>query len=311
MRALPLLLLVACPGSEDKDGTETATFEVAAATVIDVLYVVDDSVSMSRDHELLADARAELFDGWGAADVHVGFTTTSFDGEPDDATVTWYELDCAADTACLSEVGRTVQVGYDGSDQERGFEVAVAALSSPLAETTNAGFARAGSLRVVVPFSDEEDCSGAVGGDGDTCYDEAALPPVHEWLTALLDLDATARVQVSGIYALEADACESAFPSVRYAEAVERMGGVAGDICERDLAPTIAAIAAAAVAPPDRFRLPGDIEESSAVVTLNGVEVPAGETDGWSWDEDLRFLVLNGTWRPAEGDLVEITYVPA
>ncbi len=320
--ALPLaaLLLAGCPltdkpdtGGEDTAAAETrtATFDVKSATEIDVLFVVDDSVSMMEEQANLAVAIPEAFEGWGAAAVHIGFTTTSLEGDPDDAVITWFDLACADDPTCLGSVQGTARPGTAGDDQERGFEAAITALSSPLAETTNAGFARPGSLKVIVPFSDEEDCSGNTGATGEDCYTDGTVTPVRDLVWQLWNVDPAGRVQVSGIYGIDWTACSAVVPSTRYAQAVELTGGAGGDICDPTYDATLAAITAAAVAPPDRFRLPEDIDTARTTVTLDGVLVPEDANDGWSWDAILWQLTLTGTWRPAEGDVVQITYVPA
>ncbi|MES2643054.1 MAG: hypothetical protein V4850_26465 [Myxococcota bacterium] len=324
MRALFLALphLVGCL-SEGASALPTPkdhvvdAFVAASPTEVDVLWVIDDSVSMIRVQDTLASAVEGFFEGYGAADVHVGLTTTDLDDESA-GVVTWTDGDCLADEECLGMWQATLQVGNAGDDQERGLGAGLAAWSSPLVDTTNAGFAREGARHVLAVVSDEEDCTGGTGATGESCYDMATLAPsplltpIDDVLLAFHALDPAGELQVSGIFGTSPYSCDFAVPSVRYLEAVVRTGGSARDICglATDVEASLADIATSAVAVSDRFRLTEAADPASLDVVVDGLSVSEDATNGWTYDAALWMVVLHGTARPGEGVTVTVDYTP-
>jgi hypothetical protein len=294
-----------CPPA--KPLTTQETFPVTAATEVDALWVIDDSVSMADHQRSLALQAPAFFAGYGAADLNVGMTTTSADsGNPDAGVITWNGTMCPSDSACMDAWTEAVIPGTDGDDQERGYGAAIAGLTAPLIETTNAGFLRAGALHLVVIVSDENDCTGSVATTGEECYTLApSLDPVTDLLTTLLDVDDTGRVQLSGIVASESSTCSGVMPGTRYLTGIDRLGGVAADVCADDYGDALSDIAAQAAAPLSQFRLTAEANPATIEVTVNGVAL--GTVD-WSYDDELRLLTLSA--EPSEGDEVVVEYMP-
>lgn len=317
MRALflALPLLVGClPTPKDHVAD---VFVAAAPTEVDVLWVIDDSVSMIRVQETLASAAEGFFEGYGGADLHVGMTTTDLESA-EAGVVTWTDGACLADDACLADWVATVRAGNTGDDQERGLGAGLAALSSPLVDTTNAGFAREGARHVLAVVSDEEDCTGGTGATGESCYDmetlapSPLLTPMDDVLLAFHALDPLGEVQVSGIVGTSASTCEHTVPSARYAEAATRTGGSTWDICtlSTDVEVALADISTRAVAISDRFRLSEAADPASLDVVVDGLSVTEDATNGWTYDAALWMVVLHGTARPGEGVTVTVDYTP-
>jgi hypothetical protein len=157
----------------------------------DLLFVIDNSGSMSEEQEAIATELPafleELKRGGGVAqDFRVGVITTSvyrrafFNNQEEyiefaeagrlrpvpgsDGQPTAERFLEASDPELLEKFGRLVRQGTEGSGQETPFEAARLAVTPPLAtqppsEGGNGGFLRDGAKLLVVVVSDEEDCS--------------------------------------------------------------------------------------------------------------------------------------------------------
>lgn len=152
----------------------------------DILFVIDDSLSMSEEQEKVA-AELENFvsalrDGPIPHDFQVGVVTTGVSvnagtcgGEPsyrrledeagrlqpvEDGGPRFLSWD---DPGFLPKFQALVRQGVQGSGQEMGLEAMRLALSKPLTEGENSGFLRPGARLLVVIVSDEDDCSDPTG----------------------------------------------------------------------------------------------------------------------------------------------------
>jgi len=170
---------------------------IPAETKTDILFVVDDSDSMSEEQQNLAanfDAFIHALDASPFKnDYQIGITTTSVDLEdraPDGSprVITTFQrgpnaskpypagalvaLDATgaflangsrilkADSPTLiQDFQRNVAVGTFGSGKEQGLRAAQLALTDRVADGTNQGFLRPGARLAVVIVSDADDCS--------------------------------------------------------------------------------------------------------------------------------------------------------
>lgn len=138
-------------------------------TQLDVLFIVDDSGSMSSHQQNLAnniDLFTQEFSKSTFVDYHVGVITTSFDS-------------CLSSVACggtLSSVGgprwverntpngsavlrRNILVGTGGSGTEMFFSPLITALTPPMVDNQNKGFYRSRAHLAVIILTDTEDQS--------------------------------------------------------------------------------------------------------------------------------------------------------
>lgn len=311
------LLLTACTLVSDTEvegkvappGAFTDTFRAEAPSRIDVLFVVDSSVSMGEVQTRLGDAVAAVMTGWADSFPHLGVTTMNPPGDGA-GPIDWISEDC--DAACVEAWLPKLWPGTAGSDQEAGLGAPIFALSPPLSETTNAEFLRVGALHAMVFVSDENDCTGLTddGATGEDCYvryDD--LTPVGELLASTLALDPDGRVQLSGIIGPPSTAnCDLAVPGTRYSEAIERLGGVEASICRDDFTGDLAAIQAKQLAPQDQFVLSAGADETTIQVVVADQGVDPGEANGWTYDAELRLVTLHGSAAPAAGDEVRVGY---
>lgn len=127
---------------------------------IDVLFIVDDSLSMKDDQDALAANFSAFITAFTRAqvDFHLGTVTTDMKKSTRSGRLVSPFLTTATpnlDAAFAS----MVRVGISGSGDERGIAAAHAALSEPLLSTTNAGFLRPDADMGLVFLSDENDHS--------------------------------------------------------------------------------------------------------------------------------------------------------
>jgi len=219
---LPILGLVACTGGTGGDpstssplasdtsvddtasvvGTgDTALTEVEerfdGSRAVDILFIVDNSGSMSDD-------QAKLASGFGPAilailasgvDWHVGVITTDTDDRTHSGRLVaspngdrWLD----ADTPFVDEAFAVlVTVGDTGSGDERGLEALQLALVDH-ADGINAGFRREEAALHTVVLSDEDDASrGVVLDDLAAWYEALAPEPEDAVFHAVVGTDAT------------------------------------------------------------------------------------------------------------------------
>jgi hypothetical protein len=202
LAALLALALVACSG--DDDGLDAASSADAASSgpdaapppspAIDVLFVIDDSMSMAEEQALLAANVRSLLSPieiglGGPADLHLGVVSSdlgiggyscpgcSGDGDGGDLQSAARLPGCAVpDGAFISDVagpdgGRVrnytgtladtfaciARLGTDGCGFEQPLEAMMAALDG--LNPGNAGFLRDDAFLAVIILSDEDDCS--------------------------------------------------------------------------------------------------------------------------------------------------------
>jgi hypothetical protein len=258
---------------DDEETVESGPIDVGACEAMDIVFVIDDSPSMTDEQEnLIANFPAfvsvldRMVNGIGEKiDYRVAVTTSAvsksweqrIDGlsvgvqksqQGDDGA---FRQTCGMDRPWL-EAGRTLdntfgclaRVGDRGPDREMHLEAMRLAFGDRVADGKNAGFVRDDALLAAVIITDENDCSrkddGFVLADGEDMCD--ALTPVSEYAAALEAVkgDRT-RYAVSVIAGLETGTCRSlngsADEATRLIDFAEGLDGNASlsSICEDDL----------------------------------------------------------------------------
>ncbi len=328
-----LALLVGCSDTSKLTRLSGSDeFQQAPDNSVDILWVIDNSVSMQNEQESVA-ASAEDFIlnlEEGNMDFHLGVITTDVDdinanagillGNPpvltsecrDDGVTT----DCTYDENFRA---RVIQ-GTNGSDQERGLEAALTALEPPLSDTRNAGFLREEAALSIIIVSDENDCSdfGALGADssGEDCYtriDELVSP--NDLVTRFKALkDDPSKVRLSGIVGPEVlSSCEQTYPGTRYYTAIGLLGGVQADICSADYSSVMDALGLIAAGIQTTFQLSHAATVDTIVVTVTppdglGAVVPMSGDNGWIYLEDYAQIQFTGTAIPSRGADILIEY---
>jgi len=305
--------------------TRTDTWHQAPTNQVDILFVIDDSHSMTEEQAAVA-AGFNSFVGAledSGSDFQIGIITTSFlyDDDTRGVLVGDPPILTNATPDYATEFEDRVQVGIDGSDKEKGLEAAEYATSAVMQAGPNAGFLRPDAYFLTVFVSDEEDCSdnGALEGQPATaCYNEEdQLTPVPLFTDYFQGLkDDPSYVQVGAIVGPLADdgGCQESAPGRRYMDFAHSLGGLVGNICDTDYSGIMGDLGLNATGIVTSFQLteapdPDTIEVHVADSDgTNDVIVPPDPANGWTFDVDTNYLTFNGTSVPARATVITATY---
>lgn len=284
---------------------------------VDVLFVVDDSGSMSEDQENLASnfgAFLAVAKSWGV-DFHLGVVTTDVEdpkkagrlqGEPKFVT--------PQDAQAFAQ---NVLVGTSGSGTERGLEAARLALSPPLTDDSgtpcsadsgcaapmkcvagvcggpNRGFLRDTAALHVIFVSDEEDQS------------PKALSSYIDFLLGLKGAGWGELVKAHAIVGTKAVTC-GADIGQRYIDVADATGGKVASICDPDFAAALGDLSGGIFGAQYKYHLSRYPDPTTLKVTVSGKPC----TSGWTFDAANVAVVFSPTsaCMPAPGDVVSIAY---
>lgn len=278
---------------------------------VDVLWVIDNSGSLNTERDRLA----RQFDRFlsvlinGGVDYHVGVTSTDLSPITGDAgrlrgPARWIDR-TTADPRGAFRAAVTFPADSEVSLEE-GLAAMAAALTPPLSNGFNAGFARDDAALAVIVVSDEDD-----GSLGPVAYFTRLLlglkGPGRE---ANISFSAVAGPLPSGcvpqgeenIFGAEAEA------AARYEEIVDATGGLFESVCSPDFAPFVEALATRLAGLRRVFPLSGPPVESTIVVRVNGMRIPKSATDGWIYSASDRAVLFEGQYLPPPDAEIEISY---
>ncbi len=294
---------------------------------VDVLFVIDNSGSMTEEQNLLASGFADFIAGAASSqnNYHIGLVTTDID---DDG-----ELQGTPRFVTPASVGAfaaNVKVGTNGSGTERGLASAKLGLSAPNTTQTNttcstssscaddlvcrdglcgganAGFLRATAGLEVIFLSDEDDQSSGAA-------------------TTYLDFFQTLKGGAAkGLFHAHAlvgppGGCTSANGTAdsgaRYMSLATATNGVIASICSASFSTALKAIAAIAFGPGARFPLSQEPVVDSIAVKVGGASCLPQGSAGTSWsysaaDHSVTFDAA-GACLPKPGQSVVISYEAA
>ncbi|MFH1468711.1 MAG: hypothetical protein ABIO70_30250 [Pseudomonadota bacterium] len=320
-------LLAGCIENTPYRAEQTDTFFQEPPSDVDILWVIDNSPSMAQEQEEVGRRFAEFIGHLEGTniDFHLGIVTTDMDEDnPDAAHLIGDPPVIDADVPGYQEVfNARVQVGIDGSDQERGLEAAYQALTEPVVSDANAGFLRREATLSIIFVSDENDCSdrGALpsGADGAACYTDAGLlAPIRDFVEDYRALkDDPSAVIASAIVGPDInEGCVDSVPGTRYRSVAENTGGIEGNICDEDFTGIMDEMGLSVSGVRSSFEL-------SKVPVLETLGVWVGDPDddistweevfedeatGWTYDAETYFLIFHGAAVPARGSAITVTY---
>lgn len=314
---LVLLTLLACIENGFDRNRHTDTFTQEPASVVDVLWVIDDSGSMQNEQELIADGFASFIASIEDTniDYHIGVITTDMDiGNSERGRLLGVPAVLTSEDDVHALFPARAMVGIGGSAKEQGISAALEAVSEPLASGGNAGFLRKDAVLSIIYVSDEEDCSdnGALGDEPpEACYtqyyklaDRAAL---------LADLLAVkqggGRLLNSAIVGPPPEeACVESWEGTRYAYLVEATGGILGSICEEDYSSILERMGLAVSGVLTTFQLSRNPVEDTIEVSVDEDKVERDAVDGWTFDAENRMLRFDGDYVPPRGSTISVSY---
>jgi hypothetical protein len=334
---IPLaLLFMACPGYVPAEVEDR--YLLGGHTVVDVLFVVDDSNTMGSVQDALGGAASDFLLPLNtrALDWQIAVVTTDMESAQRRGRITGPILSSAAGDGA-PELALALDVGIDGSQYEAGLSAMWSAITLPLATHENAGLVREGSHLVIVVISDEDDCSdeGRFGLEGpESCVTRPHdLVPVTDYLERLLSVvpnrdEVIVHAVVEPGQTEDLDECGGSAPGTRYMELARATGGAVLPFCAPG-AELMGALAAQVTGRRTAFplsrtpdpasidvRVGAPVAEGDTPIRTCGVDaapgavVPADPTrvNGWSYDAAANTLRLHGEAQPAIGDEVRICY---
>lgn len=336
-----LIALCSCEksGGSFSLSSDSSQFQQSAVFVprqLDVLFVVDNSGSMKTSQTNLAQNFPSFINYFKdkGYDFKIAVTTTdAFYGDQfisqgcsicnveqtqfrasSDASggVPVRVLDNA--TPSLEHIfSANVQVGINGSGDERAFSSFKAALTSPL----NTGFHRSSAYLSVIIVSDSDDFSQA-NFDMNESYANPNIHPVQNYVDFLKTFtnngNPSTDFSVSTIGVLDV-ACKNQLNqekkiATRYMELSDLTGGTKNSLCspfDTVLNNISAQIAGNVQA---QFQLNRTPIVSSIRVIINGVLVPEDAANGWTYDTATKIVTVHGTYSPEAGANIIINFDP-
>lgn len=191
---------------------------------VDILWVIDNSGSMSEEQQKLKDNFGEFIKFFvdSGLDWHIGVTSTDTDADRGRLQGTGGLRYMTGDTPNPVETFRQMAtLGTNGSSDERGRRAAHMALTDPNLSGYNAGFYRDSASLHLVVISDELDSS---GND----------PTSNEFINFLNSLkEDPEMVTFSSIVGPEAG-CATSDSGRDYLRVTEAVGGISESICRDD-----------------------------------------------------------------------------
>lgn len=313
----------------------SAQYEQASTFVprkLDVLFVVDNSGSMSSSQAALASNFPSFINFFKNKGYDFKIAVTTSDAFYGDQFVNQSCSLCNVeqtrfrsgtnpkiyvveeDTPNLESVfASNVNVGTTGSGDERAFSSFKAALNS----TLNAGFHRSDAYLSIVLVSDEEDFSHDDINMNES-YSQPTLHTVASYKTFLESFTQGAAgtdFSVSTISILDT-ACRNSLGSgrkigTRYMQLADATLGTKNSLCSNfdavlnNISTTIASQIVAT------FHLSRTPVESSIRVLVDGILIPKDSDNGWSYDSVENNVSIHGSYAPQSGAVVTINFDPA
>ena len=266
------------------------SFEQDLLNKVDVLWIVDNSGSMSGDLVTVGNNFNDFIQVFIDYDLdyQVGVITTDVDDPAQSGNLVGPYVTPSTPDPVGTFVDQ-IDLGSSGSATEKGFEAMQLALTEPLLSGNNAGFMRENAALAAIVVTDEDNSSS-----------QSANSFVN-WLEALKPDPAL--TTFSAI-------CEQLFVSCsKYASAADATGGITGDIASSDYSTIMDQIALTTAGMTVSFDLesvPSDL--SRTVVTVEGTEVPNSSTNGWIYDTADQAIVFTGAAVPEPGESGTIVY---
>jgi hypothetical protein len=336
-----LIALSSCEkgGSNFSLSSTSSKFEQSAVFVprqLDVLFVVDNSGSMKTSQTNLAQnfpSFINYFKNKGY-DFKIAVTTTdAFYGDQfinegcSICNLQQTQFRASADASGGTPVrvldnttpdlehifSANVQVGINGSGDERAFSSFKAALNSSL----NTGFHRSSAYLSVIIVSDSDDFSQA-NFDQDETYTNPDLHTVQSYVDYLKAFTnngtPSADFSVSTIGVLDT-ACKNQLNQekkigTRYMELSDLTGGTKNSLCSpfdsvlNNISTQIAGNVQA------QFQLSRTPVVSSIRVIIDGTLIPQDAVNGWTYDAVNKIVTVHGTYSPEAGANIVINFDP-
>lgn len=297
-------------GAGASAGTLEENFQQNTFHAVDVLWILDNSCSMSDALTQVENNFDAFIDEFVALelDYHIGVVTTDM-SDPDQSgrlqgSPTFIDSTTPDPQAKFLEM---VDQGANGSADEKGFDAAYAALTDPLKSGDNAGFLRGDDTALAaIVVSDEND------------YSSMSASAFTSWMTSLKSDPAL--VSFSAICGDRGAGCTdwtnwssggmvSAIGGGKYIDAADATGGIFQSICTDNFDEALHFLGLEAAGMQTAWTLSQAPENISELyVWVAGYTVVEDSDNGWTFDHGDNTLTFHGDAIPGPGELIEVEY---
>jgi len=318
-------LRVPLSGEGTRDRRQTDIFEQTSGRTVDVLFVVDNSGSMGEEQGSLRRNFQQFIGGAQqfANDYQLGIVTTDMDSEAQQGRLLGNPRIMRRGPNVERDFQDTIEVGTNGSADEKGLAAAQAALSDPLSFDT--GVACAGDMDCIEP---DRCIEGFCGGfNRGFLREDASLELIFvsdedDYSTASLNFYVDFFKNIKGFrneglfhaHAIvgaeggRARACEGAGGAAdagqRYVEVANRTNGDVFSICDDDFGPPLQELGNQAFGLPVQFFLSRPAIRNTVQVSVEGMRVEAG----WQFDDASNSVVFDEQSVPQPGETIQVDY---
>jgi hypothetical protein len=289
--------------------TVTDRFQQLPNPQADVLFVVDNSCSMSEEQSSLGSNLSQFlsFAQSQGIDYQLAVTTTDVDPSGEQGRFVGSTRIITPSTPNASQVFMTnVSQGTSGSGYEQGLEASYLALSDPLINTWNAGFIRQDAALAVIYVSDE--------------VDQSPRPQsfYENFLRNLKGFANSTLFSASAVVGTQNPTCNGPGGNAEYAptyiNTANNTGGVVESICAANWGQTLANIGLNSFGLKRQFTLSSQPVPVTIAVKVDGTTIPsttAGGQVNWNYDMGTNSVVFSASAVPQANSTIEITYTVA
>ena len=268
-------------------GTHTDVFEQEEIRKSDILFVIDNSCSMSQEQDLMSENMETFVEKLVLSEVDFqAAVITTDDVTPVGGVMSGDDFDV------VSQLAAAVDVGNGGGSTEKGQQMAMEAID--INGTLSPGkFVREDAFLSIVIVSDEDDASPLT----DVEY--------YDFFMTIKDPDMFAWHSVVGTGVLPPDPaiCNPSATGYRYMDQSFYTYGVVLDICA-DWGDSLTVLAESSYRIEDTYPLTKDAISTSIKVSVDGVEL----TEGWVYNEISNVVYLKDRTLIRGDQLLQVTY---
>jgi hypothetical protein len=319
-------------GEGATDATNEDRFEQLETPEVDILFVIDNSCSMSEEQAALTGNFSSFiqFADAQALDYRIAVVTTDVEGEVFGGTA------CPASLTAMRPRGlpqgacgyfadgnestsnpdwrlitpdeqpspeaafvAIASQGIDGSGTEQGLQAAYQALSAPLITGWNSGFLRPDAYFALIFLSDEEDQS------------SGSIDFFVNFYKAIKGFRNTNLFSASAIVGDTPGGCSSADAGSRYVAVAQQTGGIFESICTQDWATALQNLGLSVFGYKSRFFLSNQPVPGTLTIEVDGVPVqpraPSGQVR-WTYDQGTNSINFAPLAIPEPGSEIVIRY---
>jgi len=288
-----------------KNNETWMTLKITGANKADIIFVIDDSGSMSTHQQNLAANTSAIFTNTKSySDFNTAVINTSTSYGPNVGGVFMGPVLNSMQPDFANLIAGQMNVGVNGDAYEKPFDTLSMALSEPNLSTTNAGFLRPNADLVVVFLTDTQDQSTIATTD---LYNQLKALKPNTGITSLAGMITDPNVCMGESYELEGMPTKlQDFVALTNGQIFDLCGNFAQNIA--DAVSTLSAFAPEITL----AMLPGtSISAKSIQVTVNGKAIPKGDLhNGWVYDSKLSQVILGKDLMQAliGSDIIEVSY---